>query len=99
MNFAGHHILAIWGCGTGCLSFAIINAKTGAVHFSPLISFVGWQLSQDEDTLQFQKNSRLLIVTGAKNDEEIGKFYYVWKNNQLQFLRKTKLFLANSKDN
>jgi hypothetical protein len=30
-NFAGHYIVATWGCGTGCSRVAIIDAKTGAV--------------------------------------------------------------------
>src|SRR4051794_13500037 len=28
-NFAGHYILATWGCGTGCAEIAIIDAITG----------------------------------------------------------------------
>ncbi len=99
VNFAGHYILATWGCGSDCHSFAIIDAKTGTVYFSPLISFVGGQLFQEEDRLQFRKNSRLLVVAGAKDDEEIGKFYYEWKNNRLRLLRKTELPLEKPNKN
>ena len=99
VNFAGHYILAAWGCGSDCHSFAIIDAKTGVVYFSDLISFVGGQLFQDEDRLQFQKNSRLLIVAGAKDDEEIGKFYYEWKNNRLRLIRKIELPLNKPNEN
>ena len=98
-NFAGHYILATWGCGADCHSFAIIDAKTGGVYFSPSISFVGGQRFQDGDRLQFRKNSSLLIVAGAKNDEEIGKFYYVWKNNRLRLIRKTALPPAKAEEN
>lgn len=98
VNFAGQFILATWGCGSDCHSFAIIDAKTGAVYFSPLISFVGGQRFQEEDRLQFRRNSRLLIVAGAKDDEEIGKFYYVWKNNRLRLLRKTELPLTKAEN-
>ena len=35
VNFAGHYIVAGWGCGTGCFSGAIIDARTGVV-FWPL---------------------------------------------------------------
>jgi hypothetical protein len=99
INFAGHYIIATWGCGSDCHSFGIIDAKTGNVYFSDLISFVGGQLSQEEDRLQYRKNSRLLIVAGAKNDEEIGKFYYEWKNNHLRLIRKTKLPLEKPNEN
>src|SRR5688500_13024365 len=33
VNFAGHFALVGWGCGTGCLSAAVINLKNGAVTF------------------------------------------------------------------
>ena len=42
VNFAGHYILASWGCGSGCHSFAFVDAKNGNVYFSPLIYLVGW---------------------------------------------------------
>jgi hypothetical protein len=99
VNFAGHYILATWGCGADCHSFAIIDAKTGSVYFSPAISFVGGQMYQDENRLQFRKNSSLLIVAGAKNDKELGKFYYVWKNNRLRLIRKTELLLTRPEEN
>lgn len=99
VNFAGHYILAAWGCGSDCHSFAMIDAKTGNVYFSDLISFVGGQLYQEEERLQHQKNSRLLIVAGAKNDEEVGKFYFEWKNYRLSLIKKTELPLVKDNEN
>jgi hypothetical protein len=32
-NFAGRYIIASWGCGTGCLTWAVIDARTGKVTF------------------------------------------------------------------
>jgi len=32
-NFAGHYRLASWGCGTGCLSWGVVDLKTGRVAF------------------------------------------------------------------
>src|SRR5262244_2754969 len=33
VNFAGHYVVAGWGCGTGCVSGAIIDARTGSVFW------------------------------------------------------------------
>jgi len=33
-NFAGHYIVAKWGCGTGCVRYAVIDARTGKVYFN-----------------------------------------------------------------
>jgi hypothetical protein len=30
-NFAGHYTIAEWGCGTSCVSLAVIDAETGVV--------------------------------------------------------------------
>ncbi|HWA91825.1 MAG TPA: hypothetical protein VG889_17435 [Rhizomicrobium sp.] len=32
-NFAGHYTIAGWGCGTGCMNWAVIDLKTGTVTF------------------------------------------------------------------
>ena len=28
-NFAGHNRVAVWGCGSSCAMFAVVNLKTG----------------------------------------------------------------------
>jgi len=37
-NFAGHYRLASWGCGTGCLSWGVVDLKTGRVAFDAKMS-------------------------------------------------------------
>ena len=91
VNFAGHYIVATWGCGSDCHSLAIIDARTGNVYFTPSVLWVGGQLYQEEDRLQFRKDSRLLIVAGARNDEGSGRYFYVWRNNQLKLIRAVKI--------
>jgi hypothetical protein len=87
VNFAGHYVIATWGCGADCLEFAIIDARTGRVYFTPSLLTVAGLPDQKEDRLQFRKDSRLLIVVGARNEEGGGKYYYEWKNNQLELRR------------
>ena len=91
VNFAGHYIVATWGCGSDCQSLAIIDARTGNVYFTPSVLLVGGQLYQEEDLLQFRKDSRLLIVAGARNDEGSGRYFYVWRNNQLKLIRAVEI--------
>lgn len=87
VDFAGHYILATWGCGSGCSSIAIIDARTGRVYFTPSLLLVGTALYQELAPLEFRKDSRLLKVVGSRNDEEVGTFYYVWRNNRLKLVR------------
>ncbi len=43
VNFAGHYVVATWGCGTECMGGQIVDARTGRVvaglpFFSPFVS-------------------------------------------------------------
>ncbi|MBI3935017.1 MAG: hypothetical protein HY316_10025 [Acidobacteria bacterium] len=35
-NFAGHYFVVTWGCGTGCLRMAVVDAITGKIYPPPL---------------------------------------------------------------
>src|SRR4051794_32440108 len=35
VNFAGHYTIADWGCGAGCVSIAVIDARDGTVYDGP----------------------------------------------------------------
>src|SRR5687767_1925885 len=60
VNFAGHYTLVAWGCGTGCLSGGIIDAKTGTVYFPKELGGFGvWYFSDspNDEALQFKPQS------------------------------------------
>jgi hypothetical protein len=95
-NFAGHYRIATWGCGAGCVQFAIVDLQTGDVYFPPEVETVMVLLEQEDDPLQFQAKSRLLGIAGHKEkanfrDSGEGRFFYEWKNNRLVLLRSVKL--------
>jgi hypothetical protein len=94
-NFAGHYTIARWGCGSTCVRFAIIDARTGRVYFHPKVLQVMQAPYQAEDVLQFRPDSRMLIISGEilsvepdgpNSPGRIGKFYYEWKNNRFTLL-------------
>ncbi len=88
-NFAGHCILTRWGCGSGCIQPAIIDAKSGRVFMVPFtVTTVGEEVV---DPMQFRPDSRLLIVNGSRNDQpENGSFYYLWDGKQLELIGSVK---------
>jgi len=95
-NFAGHYTVVGWGCGTSCVSFAIVDAKTGIVFFPQNISNIsGVHLSADEFEpntqstfwgLRYIRGSQLLIIVGSINEDENleGAFYYIFKDGALK---------------
>ncbi|HEV7474625.1 MAG TPA: hypothetical protein VGN90_11285 [Pyrinomonadaceae bacterium] len=102
VNFAGHYTLAAVGCGTGCSTTGIIDARTGRAYFPSELdgwtSIVGdYEIPDGEDQRMFRVNSRLLRAIGRPNLGEpkeerhgpSGIYYYQWKNNRLRLVKFT----------
>jgi len=97
VNFAGHYIVVGWGCGTGCISGAIIDGRTGEVFWPEQFNALGVWYGADsyvDQPVAYKKNSRLLIITGVPGeksedapDRPSGVYYYEWKNNRLRQIK------------
>ncbi len=88
VNFAGHFVLATWGCGTSCLQGAIIDTNTGVVYFPEELSGMSFGYIDDEvEPLQYQKDSKLFILSGnpgnGKNPVE-GAYYLIWEGTKFK---------------
>ena len=102
-NFAGHYILATWGCGASCTQITIIDAKTGKVFFPNGARYnaavnVHADLLGDGDlsdlwhgsgAVKFRQDSRLLVLIGMPEEkvEKRGISYYVWEHDRLRLIR------------
>jgi hypothetical protein len=96
VNFAGHYIVASWGCGTGCISGCIIEAKTGKAYWPLALNALGvWYDGENyaDEPVEFRKNSRLLIIRGSPGvkdnqpEKPNGEYYYEWKANNLHLVK------------
>lgn len=102
-NFAGHYILATWGCGTGCTQIAVIDALTGkifhpvgartnsivGVHDELLVDAGSSMRRADFGALRYSADSRLLVLIGTPEEraENRGISYFVWENGSLKRVR------------
>ncbi|MET0626658.1 MAG: hypothetical protein ABW250_27240 [Pyrinomonadaceae bacterium] len=99
VNFAGRYKLHTWSCGTGCLQTAFIDAKTGDVSFPAELNgfiacYYGTEPVEDlEEALQFQKGSRLIVMSGypmserGKDAPKKGLYYYEWDGRDLKLVK------------
>lgn len=102
-NFAGHYILATWGCGTDCVQIAIINARTGK-FFHPAGARSNHAVNVHHELLgpggildhwhgfgavQYRPDSRLLVLIGMPGEsvENRGISYFVWEKERLTRIR------------
>lgn len=89
-NFAGHYILTTWGCGSGCLLGAVIDAKTGKVYQWDF-SICCWDSIADDNfkPIEFRLNSSLIVFSGARNEKEgdTGAHFYNLENGRFVHLQ------------
>lgn len=86
-DFAGHYILASWGCGASCVVSAAIDTKDGSVHWFPY-TVCCWRIDITEP-LEYKVNSKLLITHGKLN--ETGKDddrYFEFLNGRFGLLQR-----------
>jgi hypothetical protein len=94
--FGGHYELAVWGCGSGCLSFAVIDAFTGKVTFFPA------SVSQNREAgerLTYRRDSMALHIIGSLNDVDSADRWYEWNGNEFVLIsKKPAVFLDDNGD-
>ena len=98
-NFAGSFTLVMLHCGTGCLSFEVIDAKSGKVFRKTpfetlLIGPFGGPHETDQGYLQYRLDSRLLVAAGCFDTVVdvrkgyCGTVYYEWRGEHFNLVKK-----------
>ena len=82
-NFAGHFTLAHWGCGSPCMSFVIVDARSGNIY-EPGITVGCADENGVEASIQFHLKSRLVMITGYSEEQGCGTEYYEWNGKKLK---------------
>jgi hypothetical protein len=92
-NFSGNFYIVTKGCGTDCRGFAIVDLISGDVYTPSHIKLVAGAPNNNQDRIEYKKDSRLLVLNGILNDEEQkeGSFFYLWNGKYLRFLKKLPL--------
>jgi len=98
-NFAGHYAIAdhLNRAMGGVDTAAIVDLKTGKIYLpKELYGYhdqrgAGYNPPRPDGGLHYRANSKLLIIVGQAGDKDkekgIGRFYYKWSNNKLEFLK------------
>jgi hypothetical protein len=82
-NFAGHYVVASWGCGTSCQESAIIDAATGAIAHFGIPSSYGIEVRATSSLLVVNPPSQVPDVQeGAQ--EGMATDYYEFSSGTLR---------------
>jgi hypothetical protein len=93
-DFAGRYSVAKWGCGSDCLSFVVVDTKTGEVYDEPfafLTALPGYKDFADslDNALSYRLDSNLLILRGCPDDgDTCSTFFYDWTGARFKLIRK-----------
>jgi hypothetical protein len=102
VNFAGKYTLISWGCGSGCVQNALVNAETGKVIRPPEIAmlisvetrfspkgFAKLGLTNDA-ILNFYKDSSLIAVIGklGEDSKKNGIYFFNWDGEKFRLISK-----------
>lgn len=102
-NFAGRYTVVFWGCGTGCAEIAVVDAKTGRVHWPPR-QYVdipsGDEGGGDAYGRGYRLDSRLLVLTRTNNDREASytAYFYDFGGGGFRLVREARLNHAPAGD-
>jgi hypothetical protein len=83
-NFAGYLTIVEWGCGAGCVSIAVVDARTGAVYRAPFRALS----TETAEALEYKLDSRMLLVRGCPEEANCGSYYYEWTGSAFRLIRK-----------
>lgn len=88
-NFAGHYTVVVWGCGTACGVYVIVDNRTGQIYEPPEIS-KGVDLGFAGPA--FRADSSLMIVASCADPSEYGvkgcqRKFYRWDGLRLVLLK------------
>jgi hypothetical protein len=86
VNFAGHHVLTLWGCGAGCSMGAVVNLRTGAA--AVILFSICCDRGEVEDRVEYRLNSKLVIFTGLRNEKgPYGWHYYLFDKDRFRHIK------------
>ena len=92
-DFAGHYVLATWGCGAECVMGAAIDVRTGVVSWLPgtLCCWFSDEAATPDtvEPLRYRLDSRLLVLTGRRDERngDAGTHYYAIEGGHFMLLR------------
>ncbi len=84
-NFAGAYTVVTWGCGTLCQQSAIIDARTGEVLQTGILSSFGVAYATSSKLFAVNPRDRL---DASPNAPQVASDYYIFEDNTLRHILK-----------
>lgn len=86
VNFAGHYILSVFGCGASCIMGFMVDVRDGKIYDLPLGEENSCLFA--EDRALCKPTSKLFIAGVCKENQDSTKVYYkayLWDEDKKEF--------------
>ncbi|MBI2816195.1 MAG: hypothetical protein HYX72_04580 [Acidobacteria bacterium] len=85
-DFAGYYTIAMWGCGSECTHFVVIDARTGKIYFPP--DDVSFSLA---GPIYHLSSTLLVTEKGADPGGPLEAHLLNWNGSKFVLLKKVQL--------
>jgi hypothetical protein len=96
--FAGHYTLPGWGCGAGCIGFAIVDSISGRIYGLPgsledlPYQWLNKHEGESHKRIDYRPDSRLMKFDACVNEVDCGFYDYIMVDGEgLKLVRKELL--------
>lgn len=87
-NFAARFHLVTWGCGTSCVTGAVIDLSSGKVVPLPFSVCCNRSTDPAFNPVEVRPTSRLVVFSGLRNEEEpMGAHFYEFDGQAFRLIR------------
>jgi len=93
--FADHYAIAGWGCGSGCIEFAVIDCISGSVYIFP---YSVTQVREEGENLSYRRDSKAIHIIGSLNEENSADRWYLWDGTGLKLIQEKPAKLFDDSD-
>jgi hypothetical protein len=81
VEFAGHYTIPVFGCGSACTDFYVVDSISGRVYDGFVVAELpgAWLEKhgpENVDRMEFHPNSRLLQINGCPGETNCGFYDY-----------------------
>ena len=99
VNFASHYIIVTWGCGSGCVTGAMVDTRDGFVYSMPDDNEWGGNGTYIESKKESEILLTVLVVQSPTRELEETRKYWEWDEELKEFrFNKLESIISNQKD-
>ena len=85
VNFASYYVITTWGCGSGCVTGVMVDARDGVVYSMPEDKDWGGNGTYIESKQESKILKTIAVARSSSGEIEENRKYWEWNENIKKF--------------